>query len=102
MSESQGGTIQDPLGSAANALELVRQVTREGAADAREVAMRTWDATSRFTSRFAFTTCYTFSYGVVFPTVYLARSIPRNNAVVQGFVDGAQDAIHRVDQLRSK
>ena len=102
MSETQVGTVQDPLRSAAGALDLASQAARDGAADAREAAIRTWDATSRFASRFVYTTCYTFSYGVVFPAVFLARAIPPNNEIVRGLVDGAQDAIRKVDHLRSK
>ena len=102
MSKTRVVTIQDPSGSAAGALDLVSKAARDGAADAREAAIRTWDATSRFASRFVYTTCYTVSYGVVFPAVFLAHSIPRNNAVVRGLVDGAQDAIQKVDQLLSR
>jgi hypothetical protein len=102
MSETQVGTIQNPLGSAAGALDLVSEAARGGAADARDAAIRTWNATSRFASRFVYITCYSFSYGMVFPAVFLARLIPGNNEVVRGLVDGAQDAIHRVDQLQSR
>jgi len=102
MSETQVGAIQDPLGSAAGALDLVSKAARDGAADARDAAIRTWNATSQIASRCVYTTCYAVSYGVVFPAVFLAHSIPRNNAVVRGLVDGAQEAIHKVEQLRSK
>ena len=91
-----------PVGIRRGVLDLVSKAARDGAADARDAAIRTWNATSQFASRFVYSTCYTVSYGVVFPAVFLAHSIPRNNAVVRGLVDGAQDAIHKVDQLRSK
>jgi hypothetical protein len=102
MSETQVGTIQDPLASAAGALDLVSQAARDGAADARDAAIRTWNATSQIASRVVYSACYAVSYGVVFPAVFLAQSIPQNNAAVRGLVEGAQDAIHRVDRLRSK
>jgi len=102
MSKTRVVTIQDPSGSAAGFVDLVSQAARDGAADAREAAIRTWNATSQFASRVVYNTCYTVSYGVVLPAVFLAHSIPRNNAVVQGLVDGAQDAIRTVDQLRSR
>ncbi|MGO9465455.1 MAG: hypothetical protein ACLQIB_15615 [Isosphaeraceae bacterium] len=75
---------------------------RDGAADARDAAIRTWSVTTRIASNVVYTTCYAVSYGVVFPAVFLAQSIPRDNAAVGGLVEGAQDAIHKVDQLRSK
>ena len=100
MSETQVGSVQDPLGSVAGALDLVSKAAHDGATDARAAAIQTWDATSRFASRFIYTTSYSFSYGMVFPAVLVARSIPRNNAVVRGLVDGAHDAIHKVEAMR--
>ncbi|MFI5456498.1 MAG: hypothetical protein ACHRXM_13695 [Isosphaerales bacterium] len=102
MSKTRVVTIQAPSGSAAGFVDLVSKAARDGAADAREAAIRTWSATSQFASRVVYSTCYTVSYGVVLPAVFVTHSIPRNNAVVQGLVDGAQDAIHKVDQLRSR
>ena len=58
-------------------------------------------AASRFLSRFVYTTSYTFSYGVVFPAVLIAKSIPSNNAIVHGFIDGARAATDTVDQWKS-
>ena len=49
-----------------------------------------------------YTTCYAISYGVVFPTVLIAKSIPTDNAVVNGFVDGARAASDMVEQLKSR
>jgi hypothetical protein len=100
MSETQVGVNSDPAAAASGALDLVTRATREGAADARAAADRTLAATSRFLSRFVYTTCYTVSYGVVFPTMLLARSIPRDNAAVRGLTDGARAAILEVDRLR--
>ena len=62
-------------------------------------AARTWTATGLFVSRFVYTTCYTISYGVVFPSVLLARAVPVNNAAVRGLIEGAQAARHKVDEL---
>jgi hypothetical protein len=100
MSETQVGANSDTVASASGTLELVRRAAQDGATDARKAAARTWDATSLFVSRFVYTTCYTVSYGVVFPAVLLAHSIPRNNVAVRGLIDGAQAAKHQVDQIR--
>ena len=104
MSESitGGATAGDPLKSVADALETAVQAAKDGAADARATVEKALPAASRFLSRFVYTTCYTFSYGVVFPTVLIAKSIPTNNAVVNGFVDGARAASDMVDQLKSR
>jgi hypothetical protein len=90
-----------PLDSSAGTLEIMSRAARDGAADAREAATRFWSASSLFASRFVYTTCYTVSYGVVFPTMLLVHSIPKNNAAVRGLVDGAQAAMQKVDQIRT-
>jgi len=100
MSDTVAAANHDPITSASSALDLVARAARDGAADAREAAARSWTATSLFVCRFVYTTCYTISYGVVFPTTMIARSIPRDNAAVQGLIEGAQAAIQKVDQGR--
>ncbi len=99
MSDVQANSSHDPIPSANGTLELVTKAAQDGAADAREAAARTWTAAGRFMSRFIYTTCYTVSYGVVFPTVFLARSIPVNNAAVRGLVEGSHAAWRKVDEL---
>lgn len=100
MTETPGETTQDPGQSSAGALDLVTRAARDGAADAREAATRTWAATSLFASRFVYTTCYTVSYGVVFPVMLLARAIPQDNSAVRGLIDGAHAAIQKVEKLQ--
>jgi len=100
MSKHHASKTHDPVESSARTLDLVTKGARDGAADARRAAARTWDATSLFASRFVYSTCYSLSYGVVFPAMLLAGAIPRNNEAVRGLIDGAHAAIHRVDQLR--
>lgn len=92
----------DPFKTVAEALETAVQAARDGAADARATVDKVLPATSRFLSRFAYTTSYALSYGVVFPTVLLAKSIPTNNAVVHGMVDGARAAADMVEQMKSR
>jgi hypothetical protein len=92
----------DPLKTVATALDRVVNAAKEGAADARATAGKAIPAAGQFLSRFVYTTSYTFSYGIVFPSVLIARSIPANNAVVHGFVDGARAANDIVDQMRGR
>ena len=99
MSDPQASSSHDPTESTAGTLELVAQTTQRGATDARLAAARTWTATGLFVSRFVYNTCYIISYGVVFPSVLLARAVPANNAAVRGLVEGAQAARHKVDEL---
>ena len=96
-----GVSSGDPLRSVADALETAVQAAKDGAADARSAVEKALPAASRFLSRFVYTTSYTFSYGVVFPAVLIAKSIPSNNAVVHGFIDGARAASDTVDQWKA-
>ena len=89
MSDPQSISSHDPIESTNGTLDLAVQAAQRGASDAREAAARTWTATGQFVSRFVYMTCYTISYGVVFPSVFLARTMPVNNAAVRGLIDGA-------------
>ena len=92
----------DPLKNVADAMETALQAAKDGASDARATVEKAMPAVGRFMSRLVYTTCYTVSYGVVFPTVLVARSIPGNNAMVNGLVDGAKAARDAVDQIKAK
>lgn len=82
----------DPLRSAADAMALALQAAKDGAADAQERVSELVPALGGFVSRLTYTTCYAVSYGVVFPSLMLARAVPKDNAIVNGLVDGARAA----------
>lgn len=93
---------RDPLKTVADALDTAVKAAKDGAADAKATAGKMLPAAGRFLSRFVYTTSYTFSYGVVFPAVLIAKSIPANNAIVHGFVDGANAASETVVQMKTR
>jgi|SRR5579875_1880377 len=82
----------DPLRSAADAMALALQAVKDGAADAQDKVNEMMPAIGGFLSRLTYTTCYAVSYGVVFPTLLVARAVPKDNAIVNGLVDGARAA----------
>jgi hypothetical protein len=45
---------------------------------------------------------YSFSYGCVFPVAFIAKSVPADNAIVNGMVDGARAANDWVDELKHR
>ena len=92
MIEPQAISSQNPIESITGTLALAKEASQRGAADAREAAVRTWTAAGRLVNRLVYTSCYTASYGLVFPAVMLARCIPLNNAAVRGMIDGAHAA----------
>jgi len=99
MSEATTSPNEDPLQSIADALQTAGDSIKEGAVHAQAKATQVFPQVSRFASRFMYTTCYTISYGVVFPSALLAMSIPQDNAFVHGLIDGAHAARQKVDDL---
>ena len=99
MSDTQTFPTSDPTESVAGTMDLVNLAARRGAADASEAAARTRDAAGLFINRFVYTTCYTVSYGVVFPAILLARAVPRDNLAVRGLIEGAEAARKKVDEV---
>jgi hypothetical protein len=95
-------SARDPLKTVADALDVAVKAARDGAADAKATAGKMLPAAGRFLSRFVYTTSYTLSYGVVFPAVLIAKSMPANNAVVHGFADGAKAANDMVAQMKNR
>jgi hypothetical protein len=101
-SESGSSASSNPLQAVADAMDAAAKAAKEGVEEARATAADTLPVANEFLSRLAYKTCYTISYGVVFPTVLIARSIPPNNALMNGLVDGAQAAIDMVQEMRNK
>jgi hypothetical protein len=92
----------DPLKTVADALDTAVRAAKDGAADAKATAGKMLPVAGRFLTRFVYASSYTLSYGVVFPAVLLAKSIPPNNAIVHGFVDGAHAANDMVIQMKNR
>src|SRR6516164_5931959 len=104
MSENAAVDAQasDPLKTVADAMEHAVQAAKDGAIDAKARVDQALPGASRFVSRFVYTTCYTISYGVVFPSVLLARSVPKDNPIVHGLVDGAHAAMDMVEEMKKR
>src|SRR5262249_37822744 len=93
-------TAHEAVNSVASAWDVALQAAKNGGLDAKETAGKAFPAASRFLSEMVYRTSYSLAYGVVFPTIFVAKSIPANNAVVHGFVDGARAASEWVDELK--
>jgi hypothetical protein len=86
--------------SAGGAMQTAVQAARDGAADARARVAETLPAVTGFISRLVYTTSYTLSYGVVFPTMLVVSVVPKENAIVHGLVDGGRAAKDTVANMR--
>src|SRR5271168_4693370 len=101
-SESVASTSSDPLKIVADALDTAVQTTKQGVEKARATASDVIPAASQLLSQAAYKTCYGISFGVVYPTMLIVSLIPKNNAAVLGFIDGAHAAMDSVKEMKSK
>jgi hypothetical protein len=83
----------DPLKSVADTLETAFQAVKDGSTDATAAAEKAIPAATRFVARLVYTTSYSLTFGVVFPSMMIAKSIPADNAIIRGITDGTHDAI---------
>jgi hypothetical protein len=92
---------RDALRTVADALDSAVKSVGDSAAAPKAPAAKLLPATGRFLSRLVYGASYTLSYGIVFPTVLIAKSIPSSNVVVHGFVHGAEAASEAVVEMKS-
>jgi hypothetical protein len=92
----------DPLKSVADALDAAVQAAKGGVGEVAATASNAMPQVGGLLSGLTYKTCYAVSYGVVFPAVLLARAIPKENAAVHGFIDGARAAMDLVDEMRGR
>ena len=69
----------DPLSAVADAMQSAASSVSEGASAATSAAQKALPAVGLFANRLVYTTCYTVSYGVVFPLALVALAVPQNN-----------------------
>ncbi len=96
------GTASDALKSVSDALEKAVQTASDTALDAKASVERAFPEATRFVASVVYSTSYAISYGLVFPEALIARSIPSNNALVNGLVDGAKAAIDTIDHMKKR
>jgi hypothetical protein len=92
----------DPLKSVATAMANAAEAVRDGASDAATKVQSALPATGKFISRFVYSTCYFASYGVVFPTLFVANVIPGMSSVANGISDGATAASDVIEDMKAK
>jgi hypothetical protein len=93
---------RDAIRVVSDAWDIALEAAKDGAAHAKANARDALPAAGRFLSRMVYTMSYSFSYGTVFPVVFVARSIPANNPIVTGMVDGARAATDWIDELKHR
>jgi hypothetical protein len=91
----------DPLNAVAREMLLASQA--EGDCRKGETAMdATTCGTANFVSRLVYSTFYFASYGVVFPTLFVASTVPGLGQAACGMVDGANAASEAVKERKAQ
>ena len=96
---AQDPSAADPPSAVADAMQPAASSVQEGATAARDAAEKALPSIGMFANRFLYTSCYAVSYGVVFPMALVALSVPQNNPLVHGMIDGSRAARNKVDEI---
>jgi hypothetical protein len=102
LNEAIDTAINERLNSLANALDAAVQAAKGGMEDARATVSGALPAITSSLSGLTYKTCYAISYGIVFPTILVVRTIPKENAVFHGLIDGARAATDVINEMRAK
>lgn len=92
----------DPLHQVATAMSNAAEALKDGASDAARAVQRFVPQGKVSLSKAAYSTCYFLSYGVAFPTLFVASMLPKNNPLGNGLYDGALAAGDMVTDLRMR
>src|SRR6187399_1667872 len=84
------------------AMIMASMAMRRGASDAQLSAENLAQHVRQTLSSSIYTTCYYVSFGVVFPTMFLVRLLPLDNAFGHGLIDGASAAKEAVEGLQHR
>ena len=94
--------ISDAMKSVASGIENAAGAACQGANDAASKVKNAVPAAGRFVSRFVYSTFYFASYGLTFPTLFVANVVPGMGSIADGLTDGARAACDVIDDIKSK
>ena len=93
---------RDAIRTAADVWDIAVQAAKDGASSASEKAGQAFPAATTFPVTDGLHDVVSFSYGCVFPAVFVARSMSATNPIVTGMIDGARAATDWVDELKHR
>ena len=88
------------LRSVSTAMATAAEAVRDGAGDALAKAKQAVPATREFVAKFAYSSFYYLSYGVVFPTLLVTNFVPGFGPIADGMVDGARAASDVITEMK--
>jgi hypothetical protein len=92
----------DPLQAIAEAMALAADAMGDDNSKGGTTMESTIAGTTSFISRFTYSLFYFTSYGVVFPTMFVASTVPGLGQVAAGLVEGANAASDAVNKRKAK
>ncbi len=103
MSEAMAATMNETIAeTSTNFLATTKNAFETGIADARASVEETWPKITDAVGKGVYNSAYGVAFGVTFPILLLAKSLPQNNCIIWGFVDGARAASKYCDKTLSK
>ena len=102
MSNAVTVAVAEAPSTAKSFLLTTRTAVQDGIADARAKVEEAWPKVTETLNKGLYKLAYGLAFGVTFPVVLVAKSIPQNNSVVWGLVDGANSARAAVNRLTVK
>ena len=91
--------IETPASTACGLIATTRTAVQDGIADARATVEEAWPKVTEAVNKGIYNLAYGVAFGVAFPVVLVAKSVPQNNSIVWGLVDGARAAKSAVKRL---
>lgn len=73
-------------------LATTKSALESGIADARASVEETWPKITEAMGKGVYNSAYGLAFGLSFPVLLIAKTIPQNNCIVWGFIDGAKAA----------
>jgi hypothetical protein len=102
--EANAHPVEAPgtLKSVSTAIATAAEAVRDGTSDALARVKQALPAAGEYVGRFAYSSCYYLSYGVVFPTLFVTSFLPGCGTIADGLVDGAAAANDVIVDMREK
>lgn len=92
MSNAVTVAATETTSTVSNFLRTTRDAVQDGIADARASVEEAWPKVAETINKGVYNLAYGLAFGVVFPVAFVAKSVPQNNCIVWGLIDGAKAA----------
>jgi hypothetical protein len=102
MSEAMAMSVNEANAEAQSFLSKAKSAMESGIADARASVEESWPRITEAVGKGVYNSAYGLAFGLSFPVLLIAKTIPQNNSIVWGLVDGAKAANNYCDRVLKK